>query len=103
MPLEISKAISTRSIGNGHCPFRGLPHYPLDERCPSTVPVIEGSTDPEPCNYDVFPVPVVRLDSPCAVCLQNRTRERDAGESVSSQTFTHNPRRMAIARRRRSR
>ena len=94
------------------CPFRGIPQMPLDSRCPSTLKAMgdiieqDGAPDPEvpvvkrgrgrprkdeirvepvvaPVDYLVIYSPVLEQDSYCFNCLNNRTREKEMGMSIS--------------------
>jgi hypothetical protein len=91
MKLDMSEVAPTRQLKGGNCPFRGLPHYLLDDRCPLTVPVVTSDIEDLRTDSTSVKVPIVPTESGCARCLGERIREREAGEYAPSTTAEHTP------------
>jgi hypothetical protein len=93
-PREPDRHVLTVDLGGGRCPYRGwtrgFDRPLLDERCPKTVPVqdvVAEDLAPDPSgSYKRIGVtvsaPMAQLGSYCLRCLDEHTRETEAGMGV---------------------
>lgn len=111
--MDDTAVVSIKNWTN--CPFRGLPHISLDYRCPSTLrvwclPVELRGASPEitseprkrgrprkdevreivvkEVTAEMQYVPMLGSESVCRNCLDNRTREKEMGMSISVRNTT---------------
>lgn len=71
--------MATHDLAQGRCPFRGVaPAVPLDDRCPTALPVELWEEPDDKVWPTVTPTPVLTRDNHgCRRCLEERTRERE--------------------------